>query len=84
MDCVKQHLLDNRLVERLTGERLYSLRQQIDYGEDLLSEMKKGVVLDPHNDRHRVALQRVIQKENIRKIKEFIFKKTIQEKKEVI
>ena len=38
--------------------------------------MKKGFKLDPFNNKHRIALQKVIQKEAIRKIKEFCVKKS--------
>lgn len=75
-ETVKQHLLDNRLTETLTSEKVYCLKQQIDFAEELLQEMRKGIKLEPQNDRHRVALQKVMQKENLRKIKQFCFKET--------
>ena len=36
---VRRHLLDTRLTEQLTNERVYNLKEQISYAEELLAEL---------------------------------------------
>ena len=72
-ESVKPHLLDNRLQETLTSERIYGLKQEIEFAEDLLSEMQKGFKLDFNNNRHRQALAKLVNA-NIKKQKAFIAK----------
>ena len=81
-ESVKPHLLDNRLAEQLTSERIYSLKEQIAFADELLGEMKKGFKLDFQNNRHRMALSKLIA-QNIKKMKQFIGKSPQTQKVEL-
>ena len=53
---VKQHTLDARLFDTLKDAKIYNLKEQVAFCDELITELDKGFKLEWQNNRHRVAL----------------------------
>jgi len=72
-ESIKAHTLDTRLQETLNDAKVYELKEQIAYCDELLMDLAAGHKLQWEKNRHRLALQKLVS-QNIKKVKQFIAK----------
>lgn len=81
---VAKHTLDKRLIETLNGNKAYELKEKIDFAKELLNDIKSskeeegGGYLTTTCPKHVQYLYKLVS-HNVKRVKEFIKKKTKEE-----